>query len=717
MKVAVVYNRDSQAVINLFGQPNLEKIGLKVIRTIVEALRAGGHQATSFEGDKDLIQRLEDFMPRVVKGERPGMVFNVSYGIQGQARYTHVPSILEMVGVPYVASGPLAHSIALDKVVTKMVLAQNGLPTPAFAVLQDKDFPDPELPYPLIVKPKNEAVSFGIRVVEDLDQLREAASVIFDRFDQPVLAEQFVEGREVNVGVLGNAPSEALPPVELDFKGGDTVYSYEDKTGSSGREIGLICPAPLGAELTAQAQDLASRTFAAVGCADCARVDMRLDANGKLWILEINSLPAMGPRGSYVRAAKEAGLEFADLVNRLVEVASARYFGMPSPPQLAGTVDDASDQVFAFVTQRRDRLERRVREWVQRRSRTADPVGLETATRQLQRIVKDVGLRPVDDLCDERSVLTWETPAGLTDGTLLVAHMDVPLDLTLPTVPFRREGEWLYGEGVALSRAPLVTAEYALRALKHLRLLRKKRIGLLVYMDEGVDARYSAATIKAATERAARTLVLRPGGPGGHVYRQRRGQRRYRLVVESPPQRLGGTGKRPGAMVWTAQKIGEVAALSSRSERVAVSVTDLRTEGFPLLLPHRIVATLLLTYVDPVVADRVEAEVRQILGRKGPRWELELQADRPPLRDRRATRRLSEPMAALAECWDIPFKLDTSTWPTVAGLASPTATTLCGLGPEGRALYTPEESIQRISLIQRTLLLAELLRTVDDAEG
>ncbi|MHC4846737.1 MAG: D-alanine--D-alanine ligase family protein, partial [Planctomycetota bacterium] len=129
MKIAVVYNRDSQDVINIFGRPNQEKIGLKVIRAIVDALKSRGHQAISFEGDKSLVQHLEDFMPRVVKGERPGMVFNISYGIQGQARYTHVPSILEMVGIPYVASGPLAHSIALDKVVTKMILVQNGLPT------------------------------------------------------------------------------------------------------------------------------------------------------------------------------------------------------------------------------------------------------------------------------------------------------------------------------------------------------------------------------------------------------------------------------------------------------------------------------------------------------------------------------------------------------------------------------------------------------------
>ena len=100
MRVAVVYNRDSQNVINLFGMPNQERIGLATIKRLTEALRRGGHRVTAFEADKELISKLESFMPRVVKGERPGMVFNVSYGLQGQARYTHVPSILEMIGDP-----------------------------------------------------------------------------------------------------------------------------------------------------------------------------------------------------------------------------------------------------------------------------------------------------------------------------------------------------------------------------------------------------------------------------------------------------------------------------------------------------------------------------------------------------------------------------------------------------------------------------------------
>ena len=298
MKIAVVYNRDSKSVINLFGMPNREKIGLMTIKRLVDALKKGGHQVVSMEADKDLVDRLEDFMPQVLQGERPGMVFNVSYGLQGQARYTHVPSILEMVGIPYVASGPLGHSLALDKVVTKMVLRQRNIPTPDFAVL---DTPQAELPpdlsYPMIVKPRNEAVSFGLAVVQDEEDLRRAAGIIFNEFRQPVLAEQYIEGREINVGLLGNDPVEAFAPVLLDFGEGPQIYTYEDKTGSSGREIRPVCPAPIGDELTDEAKDIAIRTFNALGLYDCARIDMRLDKDDRLFVLEANSLPSLGEHG------------------------------------------------------------------------------------------------------------------------------------------------------------------------------------------------------------------------------------------------------------------------------------------------------------------------------------------------------------------------------------------------------------------------------------
>ena len=710
MRIAIIYNRESKNVINLFGIPNREKYGLKNIKRIVDALKKSGHQVIALEGDKDLVPRLEEFMPKVLKGELPGMVFNLSYGIQGQARYTHVPGILEMVGIPYVGSGPLAHSLSLDKVVAKMIFKQSGLPTPDFAVLDAPGFEMPDLKYPLIVKPKNEAVSYGIKIVNNESELRDAADKVFEAFQQPVLLEQYIDGREINVGLLGNTPPEAFPPVELLFgEGGPKIYTLEDKKGSSGRKVSLDCPAPIGEELSARAKELAIKAFSALGCYDCARVDMRLDAEGNLYILEINSLPSLGARGSYARAAEEVGLDFTGLIARLVEVASSRYFGTPTPPSIGSKARNPQTQVLSFLTQRRDRIEKRLKEWTDISSRTSDPVGLSMAVKELNGCLRDIGLVQVGPLTDDRSVWTWETRAGLDDGTLLVGHLDVPLQSDAPSQAFRREPEWLTGEGIGISRGPLVMMEFALRALRHQRSLRGLPVGVLYYTDEGRDCRYSAELIQRAARRAKRVLVLRPCTSGSLAISGRRGQRKYHLVVDGDSRRLGQAGNKPEPLLWLSGKLQELAALSSRKKRIAVSASELDVKGFPMRLPHRVTTTLLVGYPKVGVADEIEEKMRKILGRAQLSWHLQMISDRPPLIGNRSSTALAKKIGEVAETLEIPFGTETSVWPSVAGIAPLDTAALCGMGPVARDLYTPNEAVERISLLQRTLLLSSFL--------
>lgn len=709
MKIAIVYNRNSKSVINLFGLPNREKIGMNTIKRLSDALRSGGHQVIAFEGDKDLIDRLEEFMPRVVKGELPGLVFNVSYGIQGQARYTHVPSILEMIGIPYVASGPLAHTLALDKVVTKMILRQHDLPTPEFTVLESLDATIPELPYPVVVKPKNEAVSFGLRVCHNEAELREGAAGIFKEYGQAVLAEQFIEGREVNVGVLGNSPPEAFPPVQLDFgKGGPSVYSYEDKTGRSGRTIGHICPAAIGDELNARAKELAVRAFKALGLYDCARVDMRLDDSDNLYILEVNSLPSLGEHGSYLVGAEKVGLDFTKFVNRLVEVAAARYFGSATPASIDVQSLDPRAQVLRFITQRRDRLEKRVHTWVAESSRTDDSVGLQQVQARAKRLFDELAMKPVKDLTSEPHVTTWQTSAGLDGGTLLVGHLDAPVDVSFAAPAFRRDPEWLYGEAIG-SRAALVAMEYALRSLRTMRRLRRVPLGVVLYSDEGYDARSSNDTIRAAAGRAKRVLVLRPGNMGDEIITQRRGQRRYRVRIEGEGLRVGRHSKKLDPLRWSWSKLEQCAGLSSQKERLSVATTEMRTDHLPMRVPHRVIATIVVTFPDDAHADAAEARMREIFGKRGLRWSLEMVAHRPAMKERPSGARLAKSLEAIATEWDMPLKRSSSAWPSVAGLVPAKTAVVCGVGPVARELRTPGEAVQRISLIQRTILLAEFL--------
>ena len=710
MRVAVVYNRDSRNVINLFGMPNQEKIGLKTIKRLTDALRAGGHQVTAIEADKELIAKLESFMPRVVSGERPGMVFNVSYGLQGQARYTHVPSILEMIGIPYVASGPLGHSLALDKVVTKMILRQHSIPTPEFVVMETPDTPIPgELPYPMVVKPKNEAVSFGLAVVHDESELRASAKVIFDRFSQPVLAEQYIEGREINVGLLGNGPPEAFPPVLLSFGDGPQIYTYEDKTGRSGRQIQPVCPAPISEELTAEAKEIAVRTFSALGLYDCARVDMRMDADDNLYVLEANSLPSLGEHGSYLVGAAHVGLDFAAFVNRLVEVASARYFGTPQPPTVDVRATDPSERAFQFITQRRDHMERSLQRWVEVSSRTDDPVGLSRAGERAGRIFADVGMLPVPEFTSEPETYMFQTVKGFEGGVLLVAHLDVPVIDGGVQQGYRRDPEWLYGEGVGRSRASLVMLEYALRALRSTRTLRRVPLGVLLYSDEGRDAARSRAIIQRAAARAEHVLVCRPGTVGHGIVTQRRGSRRYDLIIEGERLGPGQVGRRRPVVRWACEKVEAIGQLSAPRRRLSIAVVDMRTERHAMFMPHRVEVSLMMSYLNPTHADETEAAMRKALGRGGPKWSLTRLTDRPPMVDRPANQPLVDALEAAATKWDIGVERETSAWPSVAGLVAEGTAVVCGVSPAMQDGGTPDEAVQRISLVQRTLLLTEYL--------
>jgi D-alanine-D-alanine ligase len=709
MKIAVIYNRESQKVINLFGQPNREKYGLAAIRRISNSLKKGGHQVQAFEGDKDLIDRLEEFMPRTLVGERPGMAFNLSYGIQGQARYTHVPGILEMVGVPYVGSGPLAHSLALDKVVAKMLFVQNGVPTPAFAVLDAPNFAMPELEFPLIVKPKNEALSFGIRIVKNEEELREAAKVIFDEYDQPVLVEQYIDGREINVGLLGNGSTlETFQPAELKFgKGGPNIYTEADKRRTSGREIGVTCPAKIDPETSVKAQEIARNAFNVLGCYDCARVDMRMDADGQLYVLEVNSLPSLGEHGSYVAAAEAAGLDFAGLANRLVEVASARYFGTPNPPELHRVRKTPPERVFAFLTERRDQLEKRVEHWVGISSHSNDPVGIRQAAKHVEGVMGELELASVEELTDAPHVWCWESLKGVKNGTLLICHVDVPFNSAMGGEHFHRDPEWLYGEGIGASRAPLVQLEFALRALHRTRKLKSISLGVMIYADEGRDCEESAKVIARAASEAKEVLVLRPGNIDDSVVVGRRGQRRYRAFFQGKPRKLGQAEKRPEVMLRALSALEDVSHLGNRKERLAVSTVDIRSDAYPRLLPHRVVATLQASFPNMRAADQLEQSVMEIL--QNSRAELALLSDRPPMPSRRINNTLLKRLREVGSEWEIPINTETSLWPSVAGLVPPQVPVICGLGPVARGLYTGQEAVSRISLVQRTLLLAEFL--------
>jgi D-alanine-D-alanine ligase len=470
-----------------------------------------------------------------------------------------------------------------------------------------------------------------------------------------------------------------------------------------------VCPADLTPDQTARAQQIARYAFEALGCADCARVDMRLSPEGELYVLEVNGLPSLGEHGSYTHAAAAVGLGFPALINRLVEVASARYFGTPQPPTLNDRRRDRPTAAFAFLTRNRDRLEKRLREWVALSSHTDDPTGQDAAFQELDRVLQELGLKRAPSAPEIRAVRLWETEAGFEGGTLIVGHLDVPAPPGVPHQAFRREPEWLYGEGIGSSRAALASLEFALRAARSARALRHSKLGVLYYGDEGRDCRYSGDAIRDLARRAGRVLVLRPVLQDGRVVTGRRGLRSYRITRGGDSVRLGARSRSPRVMLDAFERLAALERLTDRKRRIAVAVSDLDVETFPLRLPHSLTATVKVSYPTTKAIDTIEERMRVILKQGGRRWRLTEIADRPPMAQRKANLAMLEELAAVAAHWEIPIEGARSAMPSAAGHVPPGVPVLCGLGPVAQDLYTPQERVSRISLVQRTLLLAQLL--------
>ena len=327
---------------------------MTTINHILDALRAGGHTAEFLEASIapafDLVGQLRAF--------RPDLCFNIAEGHWGDGREAQIPSLLEMLRIPYTGSGVLSLALALDKPMTKRVLSYHNLPTPEFQVFGQWDGPIDDdllneagqLRFPIFVKPSREGTGIGVHaksVVQTVDEMRAAVQNLQKTYQQPILAERFIAGREVTVGVLGNLrktsarrlnertpphvmPDELtfFPALEIDTEN----YPSEGGIYTNRVKVELVhnfywtCPARLTLEMDEQLKMLTAAVFRVMGCYDVARVDFRIDDEGRPFILEINPLPGLNPEYSDLCIeAKAMGWTYEQLINGIVDCAAARH--------------------------------------------------------------------------------------------------------------------------------------------------------------------------------------------------------------------------------------------------------------------------------------------------------------------------------------------------------------------------------------------------------
>lgn len=285
----------------------------ETIIAIANALARLGNIVVHLEATPDL--------PRMLAESDVDLIFNIAEGVEGRNREAQVPALCELLGIPYTGSDSATLAIALDKALAKKVLMQHDILTPAFQVMETgREKLDSALKFPLIVKPNAEGSSKGIgstNVVDNEDELRDAVNNLLDRYRQPVLIEEYIYGREFTVGLLGDKRPRVLPPMEIRFhdaKNDRPVYDYKVKQEWE-KHVYYECPAKVTpAELKA-IEKIARDTFWALDCRDFGRIDLRMDPEGRIYVLEVNPLPGLTPGYSdLVLIADAAGMSYDELI-------------------------------------------------------------------------------------------------------------------------------------------------------------------------------------------------------------------------------------------------------------------------------------------------------------------------------------------------------------------------------------------------------------------
>jgi D-alanine-D-alanine ligase len=353
LKVAVLANLKKNVPLRPDAPPddNVEYDREETVESILDSLRQVGHKPFFLEADASLLDS--------IRKTKPEFCFNISEGLRGDARESHVPAILEMLGVPYSGSRVLANAISLEKVIAKRIWRDRGLPTVPFQLFNDAEAPlRSTLRYPLFVKPGREGSGKGVSptsIVQDEADLRREVRRIVQDYHQPALVESFLPGREFTVGLIGNPPTgrrranpdlyatdgfHYFPVLEIDpnVGAGQGVYGSEAKLITPGDEGSPVytCPAMIPCDLKKDMYRLTKSAMIAIGADDCSRVDIRLDSEGHPYLIEINTLPGVNPDVSDLCImAKAEGMQYAILINEILNLAYDRY-GLPLEEKPAG---------------------------------------------------------------------------------------------------------------------------------------------------------------------------------------------------------------------------------------------------------------------------------------------------------------------------------------------------------------------------------------------
>lgn len=324
IKVGLTYNLKRISPLETGIEDEAEFDSQTTIDAIATAIGELGHEVVLLEATPDL--------PKDITNNPVDVVFNIAEGIRGRNRESQVPAILELLDIPYTGSDPTTLSLTLDKALAKQVIRNAGIPTAnSFIMTTGKEKLPKDVHFPVIVKPVYEGSSKGIHaknVLENEEDLRKVAAELLIKYKSGVLVEEYLNGREFTVGVLGSEKKmRILPPMEIIFTTKDKypVYTFAHKLETT-NEVTYEAPAKVDTLLLKEINSVVKESFKILGCRDVARFDVRMNNMGRINFIECNPLPGLTPEWSDLcMIAKSAGIDYKSLINEILSPAIARY--------------------------------------------------------------------------------------------------------------------------------------------------------------------------------------------------------------------------------------------------------------------------------------------------------------------------------------------------------------------------------------------------------
>ena len=311
-----------------------------VVDQVAKALEESGHEATLL----GIHSELSELTSKLAE-QKPDLVFNLCERFaDNDLHEMHMTALLEMLGIPFTGTGPGGMSLQQDKAITKKLLKFHAVPYPNYATFErDRIEFAGNMRFPLFVKPLNGDASIGIdgaSLVTEYSKLIERIDYIHKQIKVPALVEEYIEGRELYVGILGNDPPEPLPVMEFDFskvpEGHPKIYSEAaklDPESSQYLDVDALVATDLTPEIRARITRAGHEAAYALKVRDYARVDIRLSADGVPMVVEVNANPHLDQTSAFPMAAMQAGMPYAKLINRIVELAWERTGGTTDAEQ------------------------------------------------------------------------------------------------------------------------------------------------------------------------------------------------------------------------------------------------------------------------------------------------------------------------------------------------------------------------------------------------